>query len=738
MYTVNSSINRRNFLNRAGLAALAAGAAPAAPAELGLKGSSLRTGIDFRYSPLQWQTAFCFPDDPFKSLTGDRGDLRYGYVRRGGLDNFSTVVEFSMQGMEQDVARQELEAPGCPIVHTRLERPEAVMHLTTFATNEPSEGRVDNVILEVLPRARGRIHASPVVVVRTRETLRLEKVGGDSVVYAEGKPDTPFLVADRPFEMEAGGLRTALYMTSAAATGDSPLRCFLRFPQQQQTRERVMGGLRKPAALLAASRAFWRDWRPYGGGLNWRMPGAYNDFLIACAQNIQQAREMRNGQLTFQVGPTCYRGLFVVDGHFILEAARYLGYDQEAQKGLETTWGYQKPNGAVFAGAGEEHWKDTAIAMFSLVRQAELSQDWSYFRAMQGPVLKAAEFLVKLREKAVAEGSANGKYGLLARGMGDGGLNGIRSELTNTVWALAGLKAASEAADRLGVSGFEPVKNLYGSLRQAFFAAAKQEMRRHTEGFSFLPMLLAEDPQWRNEDEWLRPRPQVAQWALSHAIYPGMVFEKTDPIVQGHIRLMQAVTQEEIPAETGWLDHEGAWVYNGPFVSNVYLWANAPDWARLAFHGFLNHASPLYCWREEQPLRGSLVAGYNGDMPHNWASAECVLYLRHMLALEDGDDLRLLPAFGDPELDTDQPYALAGSPTRFGRVDLKLEPLGRGRGWRMEYRRGNGPSPRNTVLPAAPGSALRLRGIDGAAYRQSGDSVLVDPKAASWSATWGA
>jgi hypothetical protein len=97
------------------------------------------------------------------------------------------------------------------------------------------------------------------------------------------------------------------------------------------------------------------------------------------------------------------------------------------------------------------------------------------------------------------------------------------------------------------------------------------------------------------------------------------------------------------------------WNYNAGFVAHVYLWAGLADWARSTFTGFLNHASPLYCWREEQPVRGSLTAGYVGDMPHNWASAECVLYLRHMLALEDGRDLRLLAGVGDFELASAEP-----------------------------------------------------------------------------------
>jgi hypothetical protein len=75
--------------------------------------------------------------------------------------------------------------------------------------------------------------------------------------------------------------------------------------------------------------------------VDWAVPGKAGDFVAACARNILQAREVKNGKLTFQVGPTCYRGLWVVDGNFILEAARYLGYDKEAIEGLRTTWATQ-------------------------------------------------------------------------------------------------------------------------------------------------------------------------------------------------------------------------------------------------------------------------------------------------------------------------------------------------------------------------------------------------------------
>ena len=48
-------------------------------------------------------------------------------------------------------------------------------------------------------------------------------------------------------------------------------------------------------------------------------------------RNIWQAREIKNGLPAFQVGATCYRSLFIVDGAFILEAANLVGAGKETR-----------------------------------------------------------------------------------------------------------------------------------------------------------------------------------------------------------------------------------------------------------------------------------------------------------------------------------------------------------------------------------------------------------------------
>jgi hypothetical protein len=341
-----------------------------------------------------------------------------------------------------------------------------------------------------------------------------------------------------------------------------------------------------------------------------------------------------------------------------------------------------------------------------------------------------------LREKARVEGGSLGRYGLLPKGFCDGGIDGIRPELTNTVWVLAGLKALAGVVARQQLDGFEEALRLYRELLAAFRAAANQEMRPHPAGFQYLHMLLKEDPQWNETEAWARPRPQGAQWALSQAIFPGLLFEPSDPIVQGHQALMASCVQEQVPAETGWIQHGGLWTNQAAFQAQIHLWLRETELARRNFIGCLNHAAPVYVWREEQPLRGSTSARQQGDMPHISATSEMVRYMRHMLALEVDSELRLLQGLGDLELSACEPLAITASPTRFGRVSLSLEPKNGGRAWHLTFDRGRGPAPASVELPAALGDKLKFQSAQGAQYRTQGNRIQLSPEAASWSATY--
>jgi hypothetical protein len=697
------NITRRAFVAAPGVLALPIPSTPEPP-------------VDHRYSPERWQTSICFPDDPYKTIVSDRGELLYGH-NGGALDHFATIVEF---GLKNDNDGRYTQS-GKGILEGSRTSGDARERMLAFATNRPGEGRVDNVVLEVTPEGgAGSFRVSPRMIIRTRQALASSKTDRSTAITA-GPDKKVVCVANLPLSQHDTGNSWVYEGPALPVAAKRPARCLFRFPQEGQPAESLAAGLSDLEALERWAQDYWAAWKPFGGDVHWKMPPVYNQFLLSCTRNIQQAREVRDGKLTFQVGPTVYRGLWVVDGNFLLESARYLGFDAEAQQGLETTWGKQQASGAIFATPGlDQHWKDTAIAMFTMVRAAELSQDWTYLERMQPDLMRGVQFLERKRKEGRSEDSANGRYGILPQGFGDGGLR-FGPELTNTVWCLAGLRAVADAARDRQLAGLAPVQPFYADLRKSFFAAAEQEMRQHPAGFQYLPMLMKEDPSWNAPDEWDRPRPQTGQWALSHAIYPGLVFERNHPIVRGHVALMSACTKEDVPIETGWLPHEGLWTYNAPFAAHAELWAGNSGLAARHFRGFLRHSSPTLCWREEQPVRGSHVAGYVGDMPHNWASAECVLYLRHMLALEDGPSLRLLAGIGDFELAWREPFELRNTPTRFGRINLKLEPLASG--WQLTYERLDGPGQPHIVLPEHLGSRLKAQAQVATAERR-------------WTAVW--
>ena len=71
--------------------------------------------VDFRYSPPEWQTAICLPDDPQKSLVDRSGELLYHYGQ-GGRE-FATRVGVEVVGGAA-WQKQELLSPRVPIVRT--------------------------------------------------------------------------------------------------------------------------------------------------------------------------------------------------------------------------------------------------------------------------------------------------------------------------------------------------------------------------------------------------------------------------------------------------------------------------------------------------------------------------------------------------------------------------------------------------------------------------------------------
>lgn len=424
--------------------------------------------------------------------------------------------------------------------------------------------------------------------------------------------------------------------------------------------------------------------------------------LNACQRNILQARDIQNECTTFQVGPTVYRGLWAVDGYFLLEAAQFIGYGEDAiDQGLRSIVSRMNPDGSLEILS--RHYKETGIAIATIVRQCELRGENAKLRSYWPVILQAVSHIKTLRHSSYEIGAMYPARGLFPPAFLDGGISGPYPDYTTPSWILVGLKMAYEAGRRMGMSETNQIQTLYNDIYSTFLRCAHRDRTRTPQGHYYLPMAM--------EDSSCFP-PQAATWALAHAIYPGEIFEPDDQLVLDMLNLVDATAAPTgIPSNTGWLHRNGVWAYSASFYAHAFLYAGFPMRTISYLYAFANHAAPARVWREEQSILGGSNPTYCGDMPHNWASAEFIRLVRNMVVMERRGGLEVfaaLPYEWLPSAGND--LVLRKTPTRYGQVDVTLS--SNNRGYTLFYRRtagGQRPSHiaihwngsvNNTLIPA--------------------------------------
>jgi hypothetical protein len=378
-------------------------------------------------------------------------------------------------------------------------------------------------------------------------------------------------------------------------------------------------------------------------------------------RNIWQAREIKKGLPAFQVGPTCYRGLWIVDGAFLLEAAALLGAGHEARNGVAYELTFQQPDGRIEV--MPDFSKENGIVLWTCVRHAQLTQDKAWLETLWPKLERVASHLRTLRRRTL-ENKTPLDDGLVPPGFPDGGLGGVHAEYTNPYWNLLGFRAFIQAAHWLGKTQEAAAwQKEYDAFLDAFLKAARRDMARDPRGNSYLPILMGEPGK--------KELPQRGQWAFCHAVYPGQVFAKDDPLVTSTMAMLEATEREGMVFGTGW-DAAGIWNYFASFYGHAWLWQGNGRKAAQVLAAFADHASPTLVWREEQSLKGETFKKV-GDMPHNWASAEFIRLTVHLLALDRGDELHLLEGFPMEWAGPGMVTRLEGVATPFGPLHLTVK-----------------------------------------------------------------
>lgn len=612
---------------------------------------------DFRYSPPWWQTAICLPDDWQKTLVSKEGALLYDYP--GDFSGFGTKVAVALEGAGGAQLSQSMDNPRLPIVETALKEAEGneLMRWTALAVvpgedqNLPIYEKTAPAKYDVPPRGdlllirKSAIAKSISLTIQSKQPLDMADLTvfrGRQRFLSMSASWTGIRQVKNGFEITfpARVEELAVYCASGHGAGNVTLDWAKSQPER--------------AARYWVARDF-----PYGVI---RVPdNAIQSILDACVRNIYQAREIKDGLPIFQVGPTCYRGLWVVDGAFILEAMTFLGRGQEAQAGIRHLLTRQKADGS-FEILGS-YWKENGIVLYILYRHALLTQDLAWLRENWETVKKVVHVIKELRTKSRVDPQAP-EAGLMPPGFPDGGIGGTVAEYTNVYWNLAGLKAAVEAARLIGAPELSDWEAEFKDFMAAFQAAAKRDAKPAGDGLAYLPILMK--PQEGID-------PVRGQWGFTHAVYPGKLFAAGDPLALGNMQLLDQHQKEGLVLGTGWMA-DGIWNYFGSFYGHAHLWLGHGEKAAEILYAFANHASPLRAWREEQlPHDADKEGKFVGDMPHNWASAEFIRLTRNLLVLERGSELHLLEGIPRNWLAPGAVTELKNVATDFGPVSMKIE-----------------------------------------------------------------
>ena len=334
--------------------------------------------VDFRQAPVNWQTAICLPDDAQKSLVGKQGDLLYDYA---GGNKFNIRISLNLAGKPDD-CRQELVSPRMPIVRTIKHYGPIEVAQEAFAVGTPD--RRDVLLARFVNRGTAPASVQSTLAIFSRLPLQYDKSSGRDPDWLESRPDRR--EADRASragrKKERGafgwgrsgpshpGKKSGWRWSSDWMATPRP---WSRSTRLESCGPRPKPSDRKPISPTATSRCPTPAFRPY-----WiprfatsTRPAIRTSEAVRSGSpviSVQAGNGRRTAAATqnrllpaFQVGPTCYRGLWMVDGSFILEAVSYLGRAAEARNGIRYLLGFQRKNGQFLLMDG--HWKETGIML---------------------------------------------------------------------------------------------------------------------------------------------------------------------------------------------------------------------------------------------------------------------------------------------------------------------------------------------------------------------------------------
>ncbi|RIK73046.1 hypothetical protein DCC62_18300 [candidate division KSB1 bacterium] len=385
--------------------------------------------------------------------------------------------------------------------------------------------------------------------------------------------------------------------------------------------------------------------------------------LEASARNMYQIREAVDGRLQFQPGPSVYRGMWIHDMVYAVEAAAFLGDLSGARTVLENVLRLQQPDGQIRVMAPHVMYRETPLLVYLICRYARLANDPAWLKARWQNVTRGLAWIEAARRQTLADSNAS-FYGLMPPSFTDGGIPGVNAEYSGVYWSLIALHQAREAAHWLGhANEAQQWQSLFNEFMTSFQRAYERDKRQDAHGHWYLPMRVADTSKTES--------PQRGQWAPLEAMFRGGFLDAKNELVIGTLAVLDDSLRQGLAVNTGWLMN-GVWPFFDAQRGITHLWCGNREQAVAALYAIANHASPLGTWVEEQHPQ-DIGNRTTGDAANATASAFYVVFLRRMLVLEQGDQLSLLAGVPATWLAPNAKIELNEAPTEFGPLSLRVQ-----------------------------------------------------------------
>lgn len=433
---------------------------------------------------------------------------------------------------------------------------------------------------------------------------------------------------------------------------------------------------------------------------------------------------MRGSAITS--GPFAHHAMWYRDAAYVLPALLKAGVPEVVPPVVERLEAGQMASGEFPAALEldgrprfhERHeWDAQGQFAFAVAEAYRLTGDRALLEAAYPAMLRGVDFAVALSRSArTPDRLGTPLYGLLPPGDSAEDL-GPREwhHYWDDFWAIGGLREAAGLARALGKSEDAARLEREAAELQAIVLQSIDRVRER-DGIDYIP----------NGPEDTRSSSMAR--GTTPAVWPLKLFDRDDPLI---VRSFQRYDELWVkPQGNAYIHNSGnLWVYGGLEIahSHLYLW-QAGRAAEMAQWVMDNQTLPgTYAWAEAVKPETKRFAG--GDMPHSWAAAEYVLYLRDALVREDGDRLILADGVPAPWLQAGQRVEIHRAPTYFGPAGYVLVSHADQGYWDLTIDEGTRAPGGYLLRGPFPGEPKRVV-VDGQEMPTSGDGALFLPPGA--------